>query len=96
MATEGKNVAAAIFWMKVRAGWREKQAVANSTSPYAVISGGYPADELTDEELLRIARGGESEGRRTLGHNTPSARYAIDTPPDLTAVEWERRFKPRP
>ncbi len=25
MATEGKNVAAAIFWMKARAGWREKQ-----------------------------------------------------------------------
>ncbi|MBS0640903.1 MAG: hypothetical protein JSS43_13580 [Proteobacteria bacterium] len=24
MATEGKNVAAAIFWMKSRAGWREK------------------------------------------------------------------------
>jgi len=27
MATTGKNVAAAIFWMKARAGWREKQAV---------------------------------------------------------------------
>jgi hypothetical protein len=25
LATEGKNVAAAIFWMKARAGWREKQ-----------------------------------------------------------------------
>src|SRR5215207_1173106 len=25
MATEGGNVAAAIFWMKARAGWREKQ-----------------------------------------------------------------------
>ena len=25
MATQGKNVAAAIFWMKARAGWREKQ-----------------------------------------------------------------------
>ena len=24
MATQGKNVAAAIFWMKARAGWREK------------------------------------------------------------------------
>jgi hypothetical protein len=24
MATEGNNVAAAIFWMKARAGWREK------------------------------------------------------------------------
>ena len=27
MATSGKNVAAAIFWMKARAGWREKQSV---------------------------------------------------------------------
>jgi hypothetical protein len=27
MATEGNNVAAAIFWMKTRAGWREKQQV---------------------------------------------------------------------
>ena len=27
MATEGNNVAAAIFWMKARAGWREKQQV---------------------------------------------------------------------
>jgi hypothetical protein len=27
MATAGKNVAAAIFWMKARANWREKQAV---------------------------------------------------------------------
>jgi hypothetical protein len=25
MATQGSNVAAAIFWMKARAGWREKQ-----------------------------------------------------------------------
>jgi hypothetical protein len=25
MATQGNNVAAAIFWMKARAGWREKQ-----------------------------------------------------------------------
>ena len=27
MATVDKNVAAAIFWMKARAGWREKQIV---------------------------------------------------------------------
>src|SRR4051794_40250987 len=27
MATQGKNVAAAIFWMKARAGWREKHEV---------------------------------------------------------------------
>ncbi|MBC7939898.1 MAG: hypothetical protein H7Z19_09080, partial [Chitinophagaceae bacterium] len=27
MATEGNNVAAAIFWMKARAGWREKHDI---------------------------------------------------------------------
>src|SRR5450631_3991072 len=27
MATQGNNVAAAIFWMKARAGWREKNQV---------------------------------------------------------------------
>ena len=27
MATSGNNVAAAIFWMKARAGWREKNQV---------------------------------------------------------------------
>ena len=27
MATQGNNVAAAIFWMKARAGWREKHDV---------------------------------------------------------------------
>jgi hypothetical protein len=27
MATEGHNVAAAIFWMKARAGWREKHDI---------------------------------------------------------------------
>ena len=26
MATQGKNVAAAIFWMKARAGWQDRQA----------------------------------------------------------------------
>ena len=30
MATQGNNVAAAIFWMKARAGWREKHDVQHS------------------------------------------------------------------
>lgn len=48
MATSGQNVAAAIFWMKARAGWREKQELVLSTKP--VI-------EMTDEELAQeIAR----------------------------------------
>ena len=57
MATEGQNVAAAIFWMKARAGWREKQRVEHGLAPnYTVISGVPRADDyLTDEELMRIA-----------------------------------------
>jgi hypothetical protein len=33
MATVDKNVAAAIFWMKARAGWREKHEVQVSLVP---------------------------------------------------------------
>jgi pantothenate kinase-related protein Tda10 len=48
MATVDKNVAAAIFWMKARAGWREKHELVLS----AKIAG-----EMTDDELMEeIAR----------------------------------------
>ena len=68
MATQGKNVAAAIFWMKARAGWREKQEVdANVRSDMRAIHvvTGVPRamDEMTDQELMRIAAG----GRRRIG-----------------------------
>lgn len=43
MATSGQNVAAVIFWMKVRAGWREKQDIQISTRSI---------EQMTDEELL--------------------------------------------
>src|SRR3954454_21920746 len=46
MATQGKNVAAAIFWMKGRGGWREKHEV-------EVIS--KTVQQLTDAELMRVA-----------------------------------------
>jgi len=42
MATQGKNVAAAIFWMKACAGWREKIEVR------PVID---EISQMTDEEL---------------------------------------------
>ena len=45
MATVEKNVAAAIFWMKARAGWREKHEVQVTTRPM---------QELTDAQLERI------------------------------------------
>ena len=50
MATEGNNVAAAIFWMKARAGWRDKQEIELSTRTVA---------QASDVELQRIiARSG--------------------------------------
>lgn len=49
MATTGSNVAAAIFWMKARAGWREKHEVVVSTEDKAA--------NMTDEEYReRLAR----------------------------------------
>jgi predicted ArsR family transcriptional regulator len=48
MATSGQNTAASIFWMKARAGWREKHEV--------VLSAKAP-EQMSDEELLEeIAR----------------------------------------
>lgn len=45
MATTGKNVAAAIFWMKARAGWREKHELKVTTNEFA---------HLSDAELQRM------------------------------------------
>jgi hypothetical protein len=47
MATEGGSVAAAIFWMKARAGWREKHDI-NVTAQ--------PCTDLTDAQLEDILR----------------------------------------
>jgi predicted ArsR family transcriptional regulator len=48
MATEGNSVAAAIFWMKARAGWREK---------HELMVPARTAEQMTDEELMEeIAR----------------------------------------
>ena len=49
MATSGTNTAASIFWMKARAGWREKQVVE--------IEDRRPVTALSDEELEAIIRG---------------------------------------
>jgi hypothetical protein len=84
MATRQNNVAAAIFWMKARAGWREKveiKAVVDDISrmsdaelraeiqrldrelkPIQVITGVTRAEDLTDEEQLRIGAGGPARG----------------------------------
>ena len=90
MATEGNNVAAAIFWMKARAGWSEKQRIEHGMAPYAVISGMPRADDLTDDELARIASRGldEDEAPRRRGS------YVINEPPDTTPAEWLDRYAP--
>ena len=68
MATEGGSVAAAIFWMKARAGWREKQPEAlEDKSP----------EEMTDEELTVIIRRAQDEGALPRPHMT-SQRVIVD------------------
>ncbi len=37
MATQGKNVAAAIFWMKARGRWREVHPSGDTTEPITVV-----------------------------------------------------------
>jgi hypothetical protein len=70
MATQGNNVAAAIFWMKARAGWREKNQV-ELTGPdggpmlHIALEDGRP----TVEEMMRQALM-EVSGTRVLGTGT--------------------------
>ena len=46
MATKSNNVAAAIFWMKARAGWSEKQRIQ--------VSAGDDVSQMSDEQLMRV------------------------------------------
>jgi hypothetical protein len=98
MATEGNNVAAAIFWMKARAGWSERTRVEHGLAgPISVISGVPRADDLTDEQLMRIARRGLDEEDDEKPSPAAHRSYVIDAPPDdLTADEWAARHAPRP
>ncbi|HYF08417.1 MAG TPA: hypothetical protein VD970_12410, partial [Acetobacteraceae bacterium] len=47
MATKQNNVAAAIFWMKARAGWSERQRIEVSAGPL-------DPSQMTDEQLMRV------------------------------------------
>jgi hypothetical protein len=100
MATTGKNVAAAIFWMKARAGWREKSQVEHTGLPRYVVHTGVPraADRLGDEQLERIAASGVAEDEEE--DEPPRGRhrsYVVGErpPPDITAEEWLERYGPR-
>jgi hypothetical protein len=76
--------------MKVRAGWSEKQRVEHGMAPqFAVISGVPRADDLTDDELARIASRGLD------GEEPPRRRdYVVDEPPEMTPEEWVARYAP--
>lgn len=70
MATRGDNTAATIFWMKARAGWREKHEVLTDQDPLldvlerlrhrARAAHALPGSLLVDEEAEREARYVES------------------------------------
>lgn len=45
MATKQNNVAAAIFWMKARAGWSERQRIH--------LTAGEEISQMSDEQLMR-------------------------------------------
>jgi DNA-binding XRE family transcriptional regulator len=99
MATTGKNVAAAIFWMKARAQWREKHEVEHSAgrgTTFAVISGVPRADDLSDAELERIVRRGRDDDDEPVAITPPRHRsFVIDQPDrELTQAEWVARYAP--
>ena len=65
MATQGNNVAAAIFWMKARAGWREKQEMHHSGEPVIirVVTGVTRSDDPDPSEPDELCSGRWSAGR---------------------------------
>lgn len=74
MATTGGSVAAAIFWMKARSGWREKHEVEHTgdgvRSPQFVIYAGYPqGEELTPDAWADRYR---PEGRASTAGGPPT------------------------
>ena len=59
MATSGQNTAAAIFWMKARAGWREKQEIVLSAKPVIEMSDEELAHEIARERTARLTIDGD-------------------------------------
>ena len=53
MATKQNNVAAAIFWLKARAGWSERQRIE--------FSAAQDPNQVSDAELMRVIMRGERE-----------------------------------
>jgi hypothetical protein len=82
MATEGKNVAAAIFWMKARAGWREKQ-------PEALAADERPLAEMTDEELTDIIRNARTTGALPTSHTVVEWRIVDPKAPARPIIDGD-------
>jgi len=82
MATEGKHVAAAIFWMKARAGWREKQ-------PEALALDDKSPDEMTDAELEDIIRQARRDGKLPKVHMTIQRVIIDPKAPSPTIIDDE-------
>jgi hypothetical protein len=64
MATVGNNVAAAIFWMKARAGWREKHEITVSANPLEQVS------DAELEQMITVLRDQIAEQEAIQGHAT--------------------------
>lgn len=69
MATTGKNVGAAIFWMKARAGWREKHEVQVTTNDLS---------SMTDEQLQAVIDRGYEEWHEQRGGRDAQETKLID------------------
>jgi hypothetical protein len=77
MATMEKNVAAAIFWMKARAGWREKHEVQVTARPLQDLPDA-ELDRLLHDELTQYVQ-------QRLGIGSSEAEEAEDERP---ASQW--------
>jgi hypothetical protein len=82
MATEGKNVAAAIFWMKARAGWREKQ-------PAALTEDDKPVQEMSDAELEEVIRTARRSGALPTSHTVIERRIVDPKNPVRPVIDGD-------
>jgi hypothetical protein len=98
----GNNVAAAIFWMKARAGWTERHRVEHGLAGQLAAVSGVPwGDQLSDEELMRIAARGlerdadEDGGSSGWAPGGERRSFASgNAPKELSQEEWLALYGP--
>jgi AraC-like DNA-binding protein len=93
MATTGKNAAAATFWPKAWAGWREKQQAEHTGElPYVSYTGVPRGDSVPDAALERIAALGQPG--HAYGDTDPRTHRpdVVGDQPELTVEEWIRTY----